>query len=260
MITMSCLGFMGRLGNEMFQYATLKSLSKKFNYEYVLPEVPYKQQNEDANLYECFNLNNEIPKNVDLYNIHIGNLGFDSNLFLKCPDNVDLCGFFQDVRYFEFNKEDIKKCFTFKDNILKASQNIFYSIFSSKEVISLHIRRGDYINNYNQPALPLGYYIEALNFFDDNIDVLIFSDDIDWAYSQEIFRKERFYFSRNCNNAMDLCMQTFCNYHIIANSSFSWWGSWLANSKKVVKPKFWFSSELNDQYPNFLNVDGWISI
>ena len=99
----------------------------------------------------------------------------------------------------------------------------------------------------------------ALNFFDENIPVLVFSDDIDWAYSQDIFQEKRFYFSRNSSNAMDLCMQTFCTYHIIANSSFSWWGAWLSNSKKVIKPRKWFDPPLPTDH-TFLNVDGWTSL
>jgi FkbM family methyltransferase len=259
MISMNCLGSIGKLGNQMFQYAALRSLAKKFNYEYCFPSKNFKLNDEDLDLFDCFLLDNEEKRNTDFYVIESKNPGFDDNIFDKCPNQVDLIGYFQDVRYFENNREDIKKCFTFKDNIFRASQDIFNSIPSTGDVISLHVRRGDYLNFAQHPVLPLSYYIEALNFFDENIPVLVFSDDIDWAYSQDIFQGKRFYFSRNSSNAMDLCMQTFCTYHIIANSSFSWWGAWLSNSKKVIKPRKWFDPPLPTD-PTFLNVDGWTSL
>jgi hypothetical protein len=259
MLSMNCLGSIGQLGNQMFQYAALRSLAKKFNYQYCLPVIYNKLHNEDLNLYDSFVLDNELKQNTNLYHIEIETNGFDEKIYNKCPDNINLQGYFQDVRYFEDNKDDIKKCFRFKDNIFEASEQTFKSIFHDEEVISLHIRRGDYLKFEHHPVLPLNYYIEALNFFDENIKVLVFSDDIDWACSQEQFRTQRFFFSRWNNNAVDMCMQTFCNYHIIANSSFSWWGAWLSDSKKVIKPRKWFGPPLTVD-TKFLNVHKWTSL
>lgn len=261
---MNCLGSIGRLGNQMFQYAALRSLAKKFNYEYCLPIFNSKCYDnlgnpEDLNLLECFELNNEEKKNTDLYPIKLEAVGFDDQIFHKCPDNIDLHGYFQDLKYFEANEEDIRKSFIFKKNYLNIAHNYFYLAFGNEEVISLHIRRGDYIHQSHHPVQTIEYYSKALRFFNKDLKVLIFSDDVSWAEQQEIFQSERFFFSRNNNTAVDLCMQTFCKYHIIANSSFSWWGAWLANSKKVIKPKLWFGPPLNN-YKNFLNVNGWITL
>ena len=163
------------------------------------------------------------------------------------------------MRYFENNQNDIRDCFTFKDIHLDVAMQYFYSAFSNEDVISLHIRRGDYQLWSHHPIQTLEYYEKSLKFFNRNLKVIIFSDDIDWAQEQEMFKSERFFFSRNNNAAVDLCMQSLCKYHIISNSSFSWWGAWLANSKKVVRPTCWFGPPL-EHYENFLNVDGWIKI
>ena len=256
---MNCMGSIGRLGNQMFQYATLRSLSKKFNYDYHLPPKEFKLSDEDLDLFDCFTLNGEERKHSDYYKIELKTLGFDEDIFNKCPDNVDLWGYFQDVRYFEDNKEDIKKSFTFKETHFKTAEQYFNSAFENEEIISLHIRRGDYLNFEHHPTQSIDYYAKALRFFNKDLKVLVFTDDPEWAKNQDIFSSERFFFSTGNNNAVDLCMQTFCKYHIIANSSFSWWGAWLSDSKRVVKPELWFDGILKD-YTNFLDVNGWINL
>lgn len=264
MISMNCLGSIGRLGNQMFQYATLRSIAKKFDYEYCLPDIQSKCSDsygnpEDLNLFDCFRLNNEEKRNTDFYTIESQTFGFDENLFTQCPDNINLHGYFQDVKYFENNEEDIRNSFTFLDIHSEIAKEYFYSAFSNEEVISLHIRRGDYALHSHHPVQSLEYYEKALRFFNKDLKVLIFSDDIDWAYEKEIFKSNRFFFSRNNNSAVDLCMQSLCEYHIIANSTFSWWGAWLAKSKRVIKPKLWFGPPL-DHYTNFLDVKDWIAL
>jgi hypothetical protein len=258
MITMSCIGSLGRLGNQMFQYAALRSLAKKFKYDYCLPLKTYTYGGVD--LFDCFKLYNEERKNLNYYKIESKTLGFDPEIFNNCPDNVDLYGYFQDVKYFEDNKKEIKEAFNFQDNHLKTAKSYFYNTFTPEEdIISLHIRRGDYLNLPHFPVQSIDYYIKALKFFNKNLKVLIFTDDIKWAQKQDIFKTERFFFSSNNNEAVDLCLQTFCKYHIIANSTYSWWGAWLADSKKVIKPKLWFDGFLKD-YTNFLNINKWIEL
>jgi hypothetical protein len=57
-----------------------------------------------------------------------------------------------------------------------------------------------------------------------------------------------------------LCLMSKCDYHIIANSSFSWWGSWLAQSKKTICPRQWFSLDYNFLDSDGLRLPNWISI
>ena len=87
--------------------------------------------------------------------------------------------------------------------------------------------------------------------------VLVFSDDPDWCLSQELFESDRFLISKLNSSEFDLCVMSLCKYHIIANSSFSWWGSWLAKSKKTVSPKNWFGPPLTHDTKD-LYCDNWI--
>ena len=78
-----------------------------------------------------------------------------------------------------------------------------------------------------------------------DIKVIIVSDDPEWCENQSLFESDRFLVSGSKNNIIDMCILSLCKYHVIANSSFSWWGAWLAESQKVIAPKVWFGSHAN---------------
>ena len=76
--------------------------------------------------------------------------------------------------------------------------------------------------------------------FDDDRNVIVFSDDPVWCKEQSIFSSDRFMVAEGNDNRYDLCLMSLCKDFIIANSSFSWWGAWLANRGGVVAPARWF--------------------
>jgi hypothetical protein len=88
--------------------------------------------------------------------------------------------------------------------------------------------------------------------------VIVFSDDPEWCKKQ--FSQNSFIISPFEDPFFDLCLMTLCDYHIIANSSFSWWGSWLANSKQTIAPKKWFCGEFSNLNTADLYLSSWIII
>jgi hypothetical protein len=250
MISYNLLGSNGRIGNQMFQYATLLGIAEKHGYEFCIPPSKNEDEWNDHQLIEIFGLKNLEKENIKkLYNVEQvkeSNFRFDSNLFENCPDNVDIFGYFQTEKYFLHAVDKVKEDFTFKEEVVKDVSD-YRSQIESNEVISLHIRRGDYLKYPWHGCCPLEYYEKALSLLDDNTPVIIFSDDPEWCVQQEIFESDRFYVSEHNGNAFDMCLMTLCDYHIIANSSFSWWGAWLANSKEVYAPQHWFGPPLNEQ-------------
>jgi hypothetical protein len=113
--------------------------------------------------------------------------------------------------------------------------------YSGTEVISLHVRRGDYLNYpHCHPVCDIPYYEHALTYLPEGLPVIVFTNDLEWCNEQDFFNGERFLISENNHVGFDLCLMSLCHYHIIANSSLSWWGSWLAKSKLTVAPKNWF--------------------
>lgn len=264
MISFNHLGSHGRLGNQMFQYATLMGIAEKHGYEFCIPSSNFNDPYYDHQLFEAFELKNLKKENIKkLFNvkqIRESGFNFDLNLFESCPDNVDIFGYFQTEKYFSHIENKVKEDFTFKKEILKFAKE-YKNQIQSKEVISLHIRRGDYVNQPWHGCCPLEYYEKSLSLLNDNIPVIIFSDDPKWCLNQQLFESDRFYVSENNSNLFDMCLMSICDYHIIANSSFSWWGAWLSNSKKVFAPKRWFGPPLSEQNDiSDLIPDRWIKL
>ncbi len=231
MISFKNLGYKGRLGNQMFQYAALKGIAKNKGYWYSIPQWTYE-------LKECFNIPithaNEFEKNIieEKYQ-------FDKNLFDNCPDDINLDGFFQSEKYFKHIEDEIRKDFTFHKEIYDPAIHYMNGMFYNIEVLSFHIRRGDYVYDDSFECLPIDYYMNALKYFPKDIPTLIISDDPEWC--KKYFTLENFFIISSKSAYYDLCLMSLCDYHVIANSTFSWWGSWLAKSKMTIAPKQWFS-------------------
>jgi hypothetical protein len=94
-----------------------------------------------------------------------------------------------------------------------------------------------------------------LSKFDKELPVLVFSDDSKWCNQQEFFNDDRFLISEGGDNITDMCMMSMCQYQIIANSTFSWWGAWLAGHNNVIGPKLWFGPDGED--PTDIFIDRW---
>jgi hypothetical protein len=264
MITHKSIGYSGRLGNQMFQYATLKALSLKTGYEMFLPDhtaikhdgcfdmtnnkwIEYK-----LDLLNCFTLNPNIST-TQLQNVYQeANFTFEFEIF-DIPDNTAIDGYFQSYKYFEEFKQDITNDFTFKPDILTKCQNTISQYINP---VAIHIRRGDYINHPGFWNITPEYIQEALNcFLDDEYTFLIFSDDIEWC--KQVFPEGVVFIEGN--QFEDLCLMSLCDHNIISNSSYSWWGAYLNKNKnkKIITPKNWFipAKPLTDLYPKT-----WITI
>ena len=247
MIGFNALGRMGRLANQMFQYASLKGIAKNVGADIIIPY--YKDAVDDgignklrSELFDTFN----IDVNVGLLNngnapvVQERFFHFDEELFNLCPDHVSLHGFFQSEKYFKHIENEIRQDFGFNVNLLNPCKDMVDSV---ENPIALHIRRTDYVSNSeNHHNLSLKYYDDALSHFESDRNVIVFSDDPTWCQEQKLFSDDRFLISENTDNRVDLCLMSLCNDFIIANSSYSWWGAWLSanKDKKVIAPVDWF--------------------
>lgn len=265
MLSFNNIGNLGRLGNQMFQYASLKGIAKNRGFDFCIPprevfgKFDRNVKNDKFCIYDVFDLEkSNIVQLTGNKVIRETGFNFDKNLFENCDDNVDLLGYFQSEKYFHHISDNIREDFLFKDEIYNECKSFYDDNFSNSKVVSLHVRRGDYLSNPNHPVQELDYYKKSIEIFDEFIPVLIFSDDPSWCEEQYIFKDDRFFISQGGDPISDLCIMTLCNYHIIANSSYSWWGSWLAKSEKTIAPKNWFAGDCASHNTKDLYCKQWI--
>lgn len=248
MISFTSLGSYGRFGNQMFQYAALYSAAKRNNYAAILP--PPRKDINPHNRYvldEAFdNLTIQHDVFLPLSNRYdYQSTSFDSAIF-SIADDTNLVGYFQSEKYFIEYAEDIRKEFSFKDSIRTTIDSELASMFDNEFLVSLHVRRGDYLLfEKTHPTCRFEYYQTALETMPKDSIVMVISDDINWCLENLNTLHPRMEFVNGRTQYQDMYLMTKCGGNIIANSSFSWWGAWLANTDNVVAPSKWFGEETN---------------
>jgi hypothetical protein len=164
---------------------------------------------------------------------------------------VYLDGYFQSEQYFKNIREQLLTEFEFPE-LDEKNKRIKERIKNCTNAISVHIRRGDYLKPIFADLiglLPSTYYNNAFKSLNKKMEdktLFVFSDDINWA--KENFRAGNadihFVENKKENAWKDMLLMSACRHHIIANSSFSWWGAWLSNRKgEVFAPYKWFNPE-----------------
>lgn len=262
MISFNYLGNLGRIGNQMFQYASLRGISSNRGFDFCIPpenvfgSADVNVKNSAENIHTVFNVNQYNHSITDNKIVEESTYKFDEDLFNNCEDNIDLYGYFQTEKYFKHIEDEIRKDFSFSSEVIESCKQFLNDNIQSNNIISLHVRRGDYLNLQSfHPPLSIEYYSEALNRF-PKIPVLVFSDDVNWCQSQDLF-DDRFFISQTSSAEYDMCLMSLCTHHIIANSSFSWWGAWLSKSKNVIAPKIWFGESLSHHDTSDVYCEGW---
>jgi hypothetical protein len=269
----------GGLGNQMFQYAMGRRLSLKNNVELKLDISAfisfYKLHSYNLDKFTILE-NIATPEEIGLF-VKLGKLGkfhkmlynldvvtpyykrkyikersmlFDSNI-LKIKDNVYLDGYWASEKYFNDIELELRKDFTLKEEL--DEKNIFISNeILDTESVSIHIRRGDYITdpqtNKIHGTCSLDYYYSAIDDickYVSDPQFYVFSDDPEWVRQNLTIPYPMKLVTGNGveKNYCDLRLMSLCKHHIIANSSFSWWGAWLSNNKnkRVYSPKRWYN-------------------
>ena len=290
---MKIVKILGGLGNQMFQYALYLSLQERFSDEIIKIDLScfrgYPLHN-GFELNEIFDLNYEEASFGDLLKLtypyphyRLWQLGrhilpkrkticmepmnhiFDSSI-LTIQGSCYYDGYWQNEKYFSSIRDKVCNSFSFHKMLNKRNGDLFNEI-KSKESLSIHIRRGDYVNHPIFGGIcDINYYKRAIQYVINcrKVDLFcIFSNDVKWCRSE----LERYLpigkviyvdWNKDANSYIDMHLMSICKHNIIANSSFSWWGAWLNQnaSKIVVAPSKWRNIEtMDDPVP-----DTWIRI
>jgi len=236
LVTFQQLGRLGRLGNQLFQIAATIGEARRRGWEFAFSEWPY------ADLFA--GSLPRLPASADQLPTYR-----ESTFFFTQPEfagSRQLVGYFQSERYFAHCADEIRRMFQPKVWIVDQCRSQCAQLLESP-TCSIHVRRGDYVNHPLFVDLAAtGYYEKAMDQFPHETRFLVFSDDI--PYCRQRFRGKQFSFVQTNHEVIDLHLMSRCDSHIIANSSFSWWGAWLNPhaEKTVVAPRQWFRGSASD--------------
>jgi len=236
---------MGGLGNYMFQIAVGYSKSIELNKEFYIDLNSINQVHKPIDNY----LNNVLRKIKFNSYSECDQIYYEPYFhFSEIPNfsiPTKLYGYFQSEKYFIKHRKNILELF---DCPLELKEKLYkkYIDLNNDNTCSIHVRRGDYTSlQEHHPLQSIEYYEKSISKIGDQNLYLIFSDDIEWCKKNLKFIKNKIFCEEN-EDYEDLYLMSFCKDNINANSSFSWWGSWLNtnNYKKVIFPQKWFGPQL----------------
>ncbi|TWT56460.1 alpha-1,2-fucosyltransferase [Allorhodopirellula solitaria] len=236
MITFSRLGQHGRLGNQLFQIASVLSVGAAVGQDVVFPEWPYAQYFSAAfPVGSVTNAKTYVERQ------------FSHHVLPVAQGNWDLIGYFQSEKY--FNTDLVKRQFRFTDDLSRALSARVER--SRRRRVLLSVRRGDFVNNWKYFQLGKDYYLEALSSLDHDVEVFATSDDLD--YCRHAFDGLGFVFADGLTAIEQLCLGASCDDFIISNSTFSWWQAWLGeqSGSRVIRPLRNFSDACEEDETDY---------
>lgn len=278
---MLVVNVLGGLGNQMFQYAVGRALALRLNRPLKLDVSDFRNYrlHNGFELTRVFSDAMDLATREDMREV----LGWQSaavvrrillrprmaglrnaNFILEphfhhwpginaVPAKAYLIGYWQSEKYFKDFESDIRTRFTFRSP-LSDSQKMLVDDIVNTNAVSVHVRRGDYVGSKKTNAVhgvcSIEYYKAAFQYFQERLVkpiFYIFSDDMEWVRGNISSVAEMRYVDGNLglDSHCDMRLMSLCKHHIIANSSFSWWGAWLNPypDKMVVAPKQWFANQ-----------------
>lgn len=287
---MICTRLEGGLGNQLFQYAAGKALAVLHDTDLIFDTGAFEgiSSRVTSRHFELghFSVTGRIAHKGEIqllpivryapwvfhwmssWNLHQEkSQNFDLNFF-SAPDRTYLSGYWQSHRYFADVAEEVFQELSNTQPLSRRNEELSKEIAESNSV-ALHVRRGDYVSlpsaaNYHG-ALPLDYYIRAIEtvqHLQAQPRFYVFSDDPIWCAAHlplGLFETRFVGHNKGDDSWQDLILMSLCHHHIIANSSFSWWGAWLADQRwghtirLVCAPERWFAARpinFEDRFPD----------
>lgn len=279
----------GGLGNQLFQIANVYALS----FEYNLTPIFKKMESSYSviknrpvyfdTIFKKLNVVDEqVYNKINFVKINEGPQNY-RKINLESNKSYLLDGYYQSPKYFKKYMPQLKELFAL--DCMDEIKEYYGRIKRNRNTVSIHVRHGDYLKlSYFHTVLSLDYYRSAVSHFDESSLFVVFSDDIPWC--KENFRvlglKNVYYVEElpvqhcvfsPCSVALatistipmdlyELFLMSLCDGHIIANSSFSAWATYLNDNvnKKVVAPYQWFVP--HDANNNIKDIydEGWIIV
>ncbi|HEU0080896.1 MAG TPA: alpha-1,2-fucosyltransferase [Candidatus Paceibacterota bacterium] len=284
----------GGLGNQMFQYALGRSLSLKKKVPLLLDIGSFSRDPLRAYALGCFSLKAEFASPSDVERLaryqrlpdgivsrarnalcarwdryaREKRFHFDPDVF-SVADDAYLDGYWNTEKYFKDIRPALLSDFRVAAPLAGKNAEAAQAARSA-ESVSVHVRRGDYAHNPQtnivHGTLEADYYGPAIARMQEKLAAprfFVFSDDIPWVRDNLSLPAGTIFVDWNGKEAHeDLRLMSLCKHHIIANSTFSWWGAWLSEypGKVVIAPARWFRTQKKSTDTRDVLPESWIRI
>lgn len=280
---MNRVSIYGGLGNQMFQYAFSEALNhqgKKTRISF--SNFLYYNHHSGFGLCKAFKIQLPFPLNLinfillkggflyknkivafilrrliqgyqrRWYSIYKEKTEFEYDPKVFEQESKFFVGIWQVVDYFKGIEDLLMQKFAFNTPQDRTNKEIIEKICSCNSV-SIHIRRGDYLNSEWEKILGVikgtAYYRNSIDYIEKKVSdphYFIFSDDIQWAKDNlKLVNCTYLDHNKGSESYIDMYLMSLCKHNIIANSTFSWWGAWLNknNDKIIIMPERWINRE-----------------
>ena len=277
------LKLQGGLGNQMFQYAAVRTLVEEKRYQLVCT----RSAGYENLLYEAFDLPG-YPVWQNWENRHLTSfwkrkapdcyvpefLQYSDKCRMECfnaafknlPDGRQIGSWLQSTEYFQHNRERVLSWFGPRKKHRRQLELLESQLPEPAEKrCCIHVRRGDYktideglSGGPDGWILPEGYYRQAIGQVPDDVHFVVVSDDPEAAERMFSHLPDKTVLRGNAA-VVDMFLMTRCRYNIIANSTFSWWGAWCNTipGRKVIAPLYHTGWSIGRWCPDRLFVPDW---
>lgn len=269
MITFTRLGRSGRLGNQLWQVASTIGIAQTLGQSVAIPSNwdyrPYFRVPEE--LYSDVLIRDDGRPTAQAQNTELVN-----HMDPRCRDYLQDLGLWKDIA------PQIWSWFQPSELAMAKLQEYDWFAELPRPILSCHVRRGDNAKapNNSHPLRPVSYYHDSIKELSGEYESLVFfSDDPEWCRAEfgdyaiespvaffvgtpRAKEHEEAYRFSPVLDWIDLQMMTFCDRHILSNSTYAWWGAWLSHDESPIYPWPFFGSDLDYIDQSLMFPEGWI--
>ncbi|BFZ00742.1 hypothetical protein BsWGS_03780 [Bradybaena similaris] len=232
--------YKGRLGNHMFEYATLMGMAHRYNMTPIIPP--------DISFLDVFKVptlqgSNSLLRNPVIYTEEMAAKYYTGVDKIDPKQDAYLVGFYQSWKYYEHIRQDLQdKYFVLYDNLQKAAKEYINNVLKERNmqgatVVGVHVRRGDFVRQRVKgfTVAPIPYYYRAMAYFRKkygNVLFIMCTNDLVWAETN-LDTGPSIHYSHETDAALDLAIMINCHHMIITSGSYSWWAGYLVRGEVI---------------------------
>jgi hypothetical protein len=241
----------GGQGNQMFEYAAGKALALRNGSQLILDISSYPEPECTIYTLDCFDINDYVTKEYQKPTIIEQEFHYNPHI-LNIKGYACISGIWQSEKYFQGYEDAVRAAFRFRH----IADDVLANEIRNVNSVAVHVRRGAYCLPGSVEMFGLckpSYYQAAyqmVRLADPDAKFFIFTNEADWDGLKDFegqvvsaYRGPWRHPDAFKTGPYELQLMSLCKHHIIANSTFSWWGAWLKTRKGLtIAPKVWFEN------------------